>query len=103
MVRGATIKEFLQCYGVPKQQAKQLWDMRQLMHGAIPFDSKKLENLGGLVQPLRAVVAAGLKIRLGKAIDEPPLVAATGFLIHPAMGLGGTRQITEDDIRPLVP
>jgi hypothetical protein len=85
------------------QQANDLWRMRQLMDGTIPCDLKKLENLGGVVQPLRAVVAAGLKSRLGKTIDQPPLVAAEGFQIHPAMGLGGTRQITEDDIRPLIP
>ena len=103
MVRGATIKKFLQSYGVTAHQAKQLWQMRQLMHGAIPFDSKKLENLGELLQPLRAVVAAGLKSKLGKTPTDPPIVAVGGYSIHPAMGLGGSRQITEDDIRPLIP
>jgi hypothetical protein len=33
MVRGATIKAYLQRYGVTKQQAKQLWQMRQLTYG----------------------------------------------------------------------
>jgi hypothetical protein len=103
MVRGATIKAFLQRYGVTKQQANQLWDMRQLMHGAVPFDSKKLQNLGRLVQALRAVVASGLKSRMGKRNDEPPIVAPEGFIVHPAMALGGTRQITENDVRPLFP
>lgn len=103
MVRGATIKAFLQSYGVTADQAKQLWQMRQLMHGAIPFDSKKLENLGGLVQPLRAVVAAGLKSKLGKTPSDLPIVAVGGYSIHPAMGLGGSRRITEDDVSPLVP
>jgi hypothetical protein len=103
MVRGATIKAYLQRYGVTMQQANQLWQMRQLMHGAIPFDSKKLQNLGTLVQPLRAVVAAGLKSKLGKANDDPPIVAAEGFIVHPAMALSGTRQINENDIHPLIP
>lgn len=103
MVRGATIKKFLQSYGVTAEQAKQLWQMRQLMHGAIPFDSKKVESLGGLVQPLRAVVAASLKSKLGKTPTDLPIVAVGGYSIHPAMGFGGSRQITEDDIRPLIP
>jgi hypothetical protein len=101
MVRGATIKKFLQSYGVPEQQAKELWAMRQLMHGSIPFDSKKLENLGGLVQPLRAAVAAGLKSKLGKTDDDPPTVAAEGLMVHPALGFGGTQRVTAHDFRPL--
>ncbi len=44
--------------------------MRQLMHGAIPSDSEELANLGLLVQPLRAVVAAGLKTSLGKGVSD---------------------------------
>jgi hypothetical protein len=68
-----------------------------------PFDSKKLENLAGLVQPLRAVVAAGLKIKLGKTGDDPPTVSAAGLSIHSAMGLGGSTRVTEDDVRPLIP
>lgn len=101
MVRGATLRAFLQACGVSEEQSRDLWRMRQLMHGAIPFDSGKLAGLGGLVQPLRAVVAAGLKARLGKSPTDPPIVAAAGMSIHPAMGLGGTGQITQSDIEPL--
>jgi hypothetical protein len=76
--------------------------MRQLMHGAIPFDSEKLASLGTLVQSLRAVVAAGLKARLGWHADDPPLVASSGLSIHPAMAAGGTGQISEENIKPLI-
>jgi hypothetical protein len=102
-LRGASIKQFLQGSGMPAEQATELWRLRQLVHGAIPFDSKKLENLGASIQPLRAVVAAGLKSRLGKTDAEPPIVGIGAVLIHPAVGLGGTRSINEDDIRPLMP
>jgi hypothetical protein len=101
MVRGATIRAFLEELGVDEEQAKRLWQMRQLMHGAIPFDSDKLSDLGALVQPLRAVVAAGLKARLGKEPADPPIVAPSGFSIHPAMAMQGSGQVTEEDIRPL--
>lgn len=103
MVRGATMRAFLERFGITESQAKELWAMRQLMHGAIPFDSTKLKNLGSLVQPLRAVVAAGLKERLGKSPDEPPLVAVSGASVHPALGAYGTGQVKEEDLRPLIP
>jgi|SRR6187549_1100336 len=103
MVRGATMRAFLEHFGISESQAKELWAMRQLMHGAIPFDSLKLKNLGALVQSLRAVVASGLKERLGTRADEPPLVAASGASIHPALGASGTGEVTEEDLRPLIP
>jgi hypothetical protein len=102
MVRGATMRAFLERFGISESQAKELWAMRQLMHGAIPFDSTKLKNLGSLVQPLRAVVASRLKEWLGKGPDEPPLVAASGASIHPALGAYGTGQVTEEDLWPLI-
>jgi hypothetical protein len=103
MVRGATIRAFLESFGIPEQQARELWRMRQLMHGAIPFDSEKLANLGALVQALRAAVAAGLKAKLGKGQDDPPTIAASGLSIHPAMAAGGTAALTAPDLRPLIP
>ncbi len=103
MVRGATMKAFLERFGVSEEQAKQLWQMRQLMHGAIPFDSERLVDLPSLVQPLRAVVATGLKDRLGMDPADPPIVAATGLSIRPAMGMSGTCKISEDDTKPLIP
>lgn len=96
------MRAFLERFGVCEEQARELWRMRQLMHGAIPFDSEKLANLGPLVQPLRAVVAAGLKTSLGKGVSDPPIVAAAGLSIHPAMAAGGTGLIVEDDIRRLI-
>jgi hypothetical protein len=100
-LRGDTLVAFLQASGVDQSQAKELWKMRQLMHGAIQFDSKRIANLGALVQPLRAVVAAGLKAALGKSADAMPRVAMSGPSIHPSVGVGGTRQITEEHIQPL--
>jgi hypothetical protein len=103
LVRGATLRAFLQSYGMDEEQAKELWRMRQLMHGAIPFDSHKLANLGALVQPLRAVVAAGLKPRLGKPEGDPPIVARSGASMHPAMAVEGTGPLSEEDLDPLTP
>jgi hypothetical protein len=103
-VRGQTIIRFLttEC-GVNEETARSLWGMRQMMHGAINFDSSKLENLPRLVQPLRAAAAAGIKKLLGKNPNDPPLVASSGLSIHPSLGLGGTRKLSADGLRPLTP
>jgi len=101
LVRGATMRAFLKSFGVQDEEAKKLWAMRQLMHGAIPFDSKKLEELARLVQALRAVVNSALKERLGMMADAPPLVASSGLSIHPGLGGSGTGPVTEEDVCPL--
>lgn len=103
LVRGATIRAFLEHFGVSADQGKELWTVRQIMHGAIPFDSDKLRNLGTLVQQLRAVVAADLKNHLGKQPSDPPIVANEGLTIHPAVAAEGTRLISEHDISRLIP
>ena len=102
MVRGATLRTFLEGLGVSVDDASALWRMRQLMHGAIPFDSKKLEALPALLQVLRAAVAAALKASLGWEQGAAPFVAASGLSIHPAVGVGGTRAINDDDVLPLL-
>jgi hypothetical protein len=61
--------------------------MRQLMHGAIPFDSTKLEQLPSLVQVLRVAVAAALKAILGWDASAPPIVAAARLSIHTAVAV----------------
>lgn len=101
MVRGATLRAFLHELNVSEEDANALWRMRQLMHGAIPFDSKKLDQLPALVQTLRAAVAAGLKTKLGWDPASPPLVAAAGLSIHPALAVGGTRAIQKGDTDPI--
>jgi len=103
MVRGATMKAFLEHFGVDKSQAKDLWGMRQIMHGQIPFDSRKLEKLASLVQALRAVVAAGLKECLGRKPEDPPLVAASGLAIHPVAAMVGVGPVSEEEMEPLLP
>jgi hypothetical protein len=100
-VFGPSRKAFLESFGVSQEDAGALWRMRQMMHGAISFDSEKLDKLPSLLQILRAAVSVGLKDRLGINPEEPPLVSPSGSSIHPSIGLGGTRPIAEDDIEAL--
>jgi hypothetical protein len=100
-VLGPSRKAFLEAFGATAPQSKLLWEMRQLMHGAISFDSKKLEKLPALLQVLRAAVAAGVKARLGIPAGSPPIIAASGLAMSPAINLTGSREITDTDIKAL--
>jgi hypothetical protein len=101
LVRGATLRAYLEQSGTTADGAKELWSMRQLMHGAIPFDSAKLESLGILTQILRAAVSQRLKDRLGIPANYPPASKEPGRTFHPGIALGGTSRITAEDIEPL--
>jgi hypothetical protein len=101
VVRGRTLRSYLEQVGVSESRARELWKMRQLMHGAIPFDSAKLAGLGGSVQTLRAAVTARLKEQLAVDPDQPPMVADTGLSMHPAIALGGKHPIEEEDLSSL--
>ncbi|MFZ0168986.1 MAG: hypothetical protein WAL64_06130 [Candidatus Dormiibacterota bacterium] len=101
-VRGQTLKRFLtERLGVSAATATKLWNMRQLMHGAIPFDSEKLSELARLTQQLRIAVGAAIKDALDMSRDEPPVADQAGFTAHPAMGVSGVRGVAERDIQPL--
>ena len=102
MVRGATLRKFVESFGVGAEDASKLWKHRQMMHGAVRFEASAGQDLQSLVQLLRAVVAAALKGRLGLAPDEPPLVSTTGLSIHPSPSLGGMKPVSEDDLEPLI-
>ncbi len=83
------------------QLEKELWRMRQMMHGAIDFDLQKLVRLPALVQILRAAVAARLKEALGIPADFAPIVQQEGLMIHPSAVVGGTQALTADDVLSL--
>lgn len=71
--------------------------MRQIVHGAKSFGPGELQDLGELLQVLRAAVMALLKVQLGISAEAPPLVGYGA----PAVGafmLGGRRAIAIDDL-----
>jgi len=71
------------------------------MHGAISFDSPKLDALPGLIHPLRSAVSVALKRALGWGDEAAPVVEQSGMVVHPAAGVAGSRVITERDITSL--
>ena len=103
-VRGQTLQKFLLDLGaVDADTAKEMWQMRQLMHGALPFDSSRLERLPEFTQRLRAAITPTLKDRLGMSNQPGPMFEPEATIIHPSMALGGRRQVTEADLLSLSP
>ncbi len=99
-VRGATMRAFLVNGGMAEDGAKAAWRMRQIMHGAVSFDSEALLGIGDLVLQVRAVVAADLKARFGLTPEHLPTYQPTGLMLT-GFGLGGTTKAEQDLIDPL--
>lgn len=102
-VQGQSMKKWLsEGFGVDENVAKRVWRARQMLHGAVAFDSKLMDELPELTQWLRAVVVAELKRRLGVPEDHPPFAGPTGLTISPYAGVSGTAKVGERDLRPVV-
>lgn len=103
-VCGPTIQKFLvENFGVDPDAAKKLWAMRQMMHGAVRFDSTKLAKLPQLVEELRAAVVIGIKNAAGVPKDQPPLVSGKkGLYGFPSVGAARIKEVTVYDIQPLI-
>jgi hypothetical protein len=103
-VRGQTIQKFLmEKFAVDRAITKKLWEMRQMMHGAIRFDSVKLAALPQLVEELRAAVVVGIKSAAGIPKDQHPFVSAQrGLFGFPGIGVIIGRAVTAYDIQPLI-
>lgn len=99
MIRGESIRAYLEAHGLAPDDAQKAWRLRQMMHGAIPFDSGELASLARLVLALRAVVVRELKSGLGIAPSAAPVVSPDrAVLTHPGMGLGGVREVVAADL-----
>ena len=72
--------------------------MRQLMHGAVPFDSKKLDDLPRLLQLVRFAVTRELKSSLNVPETDPPIAHASGLSLSGFLGLSSTREIVSADL-----
>ena len=98
-VRGHSIIAYLQARGAEPELAEKAWKLRQMMHGAMRFDSSKLADLPAVAQVIRAIVAAELKTALRISESDPPVVVSGVTAIHPAVAVGGTRPIIDEDLR----
>lgn len=97
-VQGKTLKRFLtEGLFVDEKIAKELWKMRQMIHGANNLSSKETLKLPELVQKLKKAVLFGLKMKLNIGQDQAPIIIQENVSIG-MIALGGKREITKTDI-----
>jgi len=96
--RGRSIRALLEKLGVAGSDAKDLWDMRQMLHGARALDKHALLELPRLLQHLQAAVGTQVKATLGYAQDDPPFLGAGAPAVMMGPGLGGFRALTAADL-----
>jgi hypothetical protein len=97
-VDGRSNRAFLEARGLDHVLSKKTWELRQMLHGAIPFNSDKLTDLPVVTQRLQAIVAGELKSALDIAPASPPIVLAGVPTVHPSLSLGGIRAIDASDL-----
>jgi hypothetical protein len=99
-LQGQSVQKYLvDRFKLDAAVAARIWKARQIMHGAVAFDSAVMDELGELVQITRSVVAAELKAQLGVPAGQNPQVGYGAPAIHPGgTGVGGTSAVSADDL-----
>jgi len=96
---GRSIKAFLtDKLGVTATAANDLWEFRQMLHGAKDLSPQSTAELPKMVLLLRQAVFAALKEALGFSPNDPPFVSAEGPSIDSSFALGGTRVLDNHDV-----
>ncbi len=99
-LQGKSIQSFLQTdFNLTEELSRTAWQMRQMLHGAIDFQSKRLESLPELCGALRTGVLTGLKTALSIDAASPPSFSVGGTVsLIPGLRLIGSRAICEEDL-----
>lgn len=101
-IRGQSHQRFLsEGFGVEPSKAREIWQARQIMHGAKHFDSSIMDRLADLSQVLRSVVNQALKVALDINPNDAPLVGYGALSIAPNMAMGGTSKVDAEDLAAL--
>ncbi|MBW3578786.1 MAG: hypothetical protein KY462_13800 [Actinobacteria bacterium] len=100
LVRGASLRAYLgDAAGVDEQDAREMWRLRQVVHGRNYFTRQRAAQIDAQVTRLRAAVLRLLKDAMGIPADvAPALLEVDGPVIGPSMWGMGRREITEADL-----
>lgn len=96
--QGATQTAVLQDLGATEDQAKHLWKMRQMVHGARSFGPNQTGELYEGVHLLRRCVFAALKKILGWDPEARPRARETGLSIHGSLMTSTPVRVREWDL-----
>ena len=95
-IQGQSRQAYLrQVFGLQPAEARQVWEMRQMLHGAIPLASEKMASLPQLSSLLRVGLILELNSRLALTGSDAPRLDANHVLVGPEIGLAGSRIITQ--------
>lgn len=98
LLRGESLKAYLQKHGAAVDDAGALWETRQVMHGRGDLTEEGIADLSRQVQVLRESVSRALKDRLGIPEERAPIVTAGVMSVRPEMALGGQRSVEARDV-----
>jgi hypothetical protein len=100
LVRGSSLRAYLEGPArVGQEDARELWQLRQVVHGKNYFTRERAAKMDGQVGRLRAAVLRLLKEAMGLPDDvAPALIEVGGPVIGPSPWMGGHRPISESDL-----
>jgi len=97
---GASLRLFLtERGGLGESDVRDLWKLRQVVHGANVFTAARLEMLWRLTPSLQAAVLLLLKAALGDPRDKAPaIIPADGPILGHQISLFGDRVVEDSDV-----
>jgi hypothetical protein len=100
IINGPTIKKFLtEQLGIESADAKKLWGIRQMFHGANHLTQQATKELPRLVIVAQNAALMGLKRSLGIGEEMLPLSSPEAVSVQ-GPAFGGTREIQDYDLDP---
>lgn len=99
-VQGKTLKTYLETeFGLTSELASAAWDLRQMLHGAIGFDSLRMQSLPQISVSLHAGLLEAMKRDFGLEPNALPKIdTLNAVLVSPHLQLAGQRAITPVDL-----
>jgi hypothetical protein len=100
LIRGASIREYLSSVGgLSDKKIKQLWEIRQAVHGRNVFREDRISVVSDLCGWLRSVVFNILRSELHWPDDMGPyLIEQDGPSLRAGMAVGGRHKLSEVDL-----
>jgi hypothetical protein len=100
LMRGASIREYLSAIGgLPEEKVKQLWEIRQAVHGRNVFREDRISAVSDLCGWLRNIVFNILRMELNWPEEMGPyLTEQGGPTLRAGMALGGRHKLSESDL-----
>lgn len=94
-LQGESRQAFLcETFELSGDDARTIWRLRQMMHGAVAFDSTLMEQLPQKCYQLWQGLVSALNDRLGFT-DHLPRLDGNNVMVSPGIGIAGSRELQE--------